>query len=312
MRTNKNILSLFACMKDVKPPSKNSLNITHRVLALLLEGKRQAHIAKMLKKSRARISQIVGELEKKGIIEAYTKYPKFYRLKGDVKPPLRGVEVVKPKLQTPLFTPHKYGAVFAITEGRANLNYDARGKAHDRRPTHTAQFTSRSKLIIWLKEMYLGENPYEILHNAKRIFLQLAAHYEAKYAIKTALLRIYDGIEWACTDEEASEDTADKLQIPKNTQKPIAEAIWKNGDKSHPNQIEINIENGKPQDMPTRHAKALYLNAHNLENLEFLHNEAPALLKQITESMKATSEAVVSIKTAQEILVQELKRKGSL
>lgn len=277
--------------KDLK--TKNGY-FKAKVLDLLVAGHTQASTTKILKRPKQNINRIVRELEKKGIIESYTRYPKLYRLKLKVTNPLRGGDKVTNPLtrNMSLWIPHKFGASFTINKGKLNFNFDSRGKKIIKRTDHTAIFTSRNTLIIWLKEVYLGQNPYEIIDNAKVAFEKIALLYELKYNIQTSLIRIYDGVEWTSTSEEVSTTMANNLDIQRYEQKEVGDIIIKNGDSTH-SEIELNQAPQKPPDKPTRQAKALHQIEKHLETLEFLTEKAPSLLKQQTEAIDKLADATI-------------------
>jgi hypothetical protein len=293
-------------------PIKKDDDFTARVFDLLLSGETQSSTAKKLKKPKQNVNRIVRKLEKQKMIEAYTRYPKLYRLGSKVINVLKGVDkVINPikfKPQMPLWTPHKFGASFLITEGQLNFIFDSRGKKFIKKSDHTAIFTSRNTLIIWLKELYLGTEPEQILQNGKIALERIASYYARKYNLKTTLNKIYDGIEWACSNEEASDDMANKLKIKRKQQKEIGQAIFKNGDTTHDN-MEINVAPNEPQNMPTRHATALHLSAKNLETLKYLLESSPELLKLHTNAIVEISKTMTVLDQKIEFLNLKIDKK---
>ncbi len=235
-----------------------------KITRLLGAGVPLQKIAKITGKSYRSIWKQAQKYEREGIIERVCKYPALYRFKKDFTPTLKlGRDF------TPLLLPHKFGASFVLI-GRPILPYNKLGKASIKESSHSVQF-GRSKAQIWLKS-FRGVATEEIVKQGKQDILALAMFYSQKYRVKLSAPRFFPDIEWVLTDKKTGKKVADKCEIVK--QKEIADAMFKFGDSTHPDLLEINQAPKKPPEKPTEHAKTM----------EFLLTKAPHMLKELTNS----------------------------
>jgi hypothetical protein len=163
------------------------------------------------------------------------------------------------------------------------LRYDKTGYATIKEEAYTIRF-GKTKAVIWLKAFY-GISPEEQVKNGITQIKQIALEQGLYYSVRLTPDRFYDGIEWVMLDRETGADTAEALGV--QTQLEIAGANYKFSDASHPDKLQINPAPGYPANLATEHAKTLHLLAANREVVEYLVIHAPALLKQITETLLA-------------------------
>lgn len=259
-----------------------------KITRLLGNGLTLQKIAKITGKSYRSIWKQAQKYEREGIIERVCKYPALYRFKKHFTHSFKLGGVF-----TPLLLPHKFGASFVLV-GRPILPYNKLGKATIKESSHSIQF-GRSKAQIWLKS-FRGVATEDIVKQGKQDLLDLAMFYSQKYGVKLSAPRFFPGIEWVVTDKKTGKKVADKCEIIK--QKEIADAMFKFGDSTHPDLLEINQAPKKPPEKPTEHAKTM----------EYLLTKAPRDITNLQQDyVQHISLFTAQIKTHLEVLTKMSK-----
>jgi len=277
------------------PPLQNRVAIR----TLLLEGWHAAHIAKYLGISHQAVAKHIRFYVGKGEFKAVSGRPTHYvRIAEETygNPPLRGSPQWQPK---PTALPHHFGAIFAMVQNKASraaiharFGYNRFGHAYEKRPTHTTEF-GLHKAQIYIKSFY-GVEPKEILANAKQAAMEHAQRYESEFGIKLTFLRLHRGVEWAETEKERSDAICAQIGLAKNEEILVAGVRHKNGDASH-DTLEF-IPTKANQEGATAHAEAHH----------FVYSGG------LAKTLEAMGEAIVAIKTGQDVLVEAMKKKGAL
>ena len=183
------------------------------------------------------------------LIEPVCKWPLLYRKALKFSRASRRVgRFSHLSYKDPIFIPHKFGGTFLQT-GRPDMLYDEHGRASDKQGNYTIQF-GRNKTTIWIMH-FRGRTVDSILKNALEDMIRIAEFEAAKRKITLTLERIYDGVEWIVADKSNGAELSKIFGIRVGEQKRIAQTIFKNGDASHPNLLEINKAPNQPANQPT-------------------------------------------------------------
>ena len=223
---------------------------------LLCEGLNPTQIAKKQNLSRKTIYKRVRFYLNTNKIEkiAWGTYRKATKKSNPT--PLSHSPLLPPP---PTMIPHKFGAIFAQT-GTPNLQYDKRGKAQEKTELYCAQF-GRWKTQIWLYNGFIGTTPDELIQSGRQTLEAIAQSLSVKYSITLTLDRFYSDIEWVDISKERSKATAKAAGMKKKQRVEVADAIHVLDGTSHNDLLEIDKAPGKPNEIPTDHARirhALY------------------------------------------------------
>lgn len=250
-------------------------NILRNICALLVEGYSPSAISKLTKVSHIKVWKIAKKYEDNGLLVRINKYPAQWKGNDRYSPTLKsGGGDIPSTYQFPTFNPaplipHKFGASFNM--GGEVSGKDKHGIRTYKELSHTARF-GKNKAVIWLKH-FSGNSVKEIIGNAGKQLDDLALSYEKQLGIKLFNKRVFINDEWVVSDRPAGNLLAEVEGIPKGEQKVVLGAIWKNGDATHPNRLEINQAQGFSAEIPREQAA----------RLDFLIQRGPEYMMGIEE-----------------------------
>lgn len=293
-------------IKQIKKRA-HPIKTNERIYTLLCEGWCGRRIATHLKLAESVVRGHIKRLTQKGLIERITKKPAFYRkVEKRAHPISYSAHALPSNVEQARMLPATLGANFLlITKHGAKiptLKYNSRG-THTKivlgSVPHTRQF-HRYKAQLWLHSAaFRGSNPDEIIDNGKKQIMALAASYERQFNITLTLSHFYKGEEWVMVDDGLSEGTAKSAGIAHGGQIEVGESIHKYADFSHPNSFQFNTQRGAFNQDSAR---------DDARTHRYLYERLPGDLEAITKAMQATADAVVSIKTAQEVMMRQMKK----